>query len=137
MRGPQILHGLLDGVGSLDALPFERYDQPGREGVEIHRLYDTTDTGPDGPSAAIVRYSPGAKVKRHVHPGYELIFVLEGELINDAGRHPAGTLEVCTPGSSHALSSETGCTFLVVWEQPVRLAEPVRSPVEAALAAAH
>jgi anti-sigma factor ChrR (cupin superfamily) len=137
MRGPQIIQGLLDSVGSVDELPFERYNQPGREGVEIYRLYDTTDTGPSGPAAAIVRYQPGANVKRHIHPGYELIFVLQGELINDAGRHPAGTLEVCPPGSSHALSSETGCTFLVVWEQPVQLAEVVRTPVAAALAAAH
>lgn len=121
MRGPQILTDLL--AGGLDALPFKAYDQPGREGVAIFPLYDTSDTGPTGPAAALVRYGAGAQVKRHIHPGYELILVLEGELINDAGRHGPGTLEVCPPGSSHALGSETGCTFLVVWEQPVRLAE--------------
>ncbi|WP_052341733.1 cupin domain-containing protein [Salinarimonas rosea] len=121
MRGPQIISEILSG--GLDHLVFETYDQPGREGVEIHRLYDTTDTGPVGPAAAIVRYRPGAQVQRHIHPGYELIFVIEGELINDAGRHPAGTLEICPPGSSHALGSEKGCTFLVIWEQPVMLAK--------------
>ncbi|MFN3687050.1 cupin domain-containing protein [Salinarimonas sp.] len=137
MRGPQILTGLLDGLGNLDALPFESYRQPGREGVEIFRLYDTTDTGPVGPSAALVRYRPGAKVERHIHPGYELIFVLQGELINDAGRHPAGTLEVCEPGSSHALSSETGCIFLVVWEQPVQLARAAAAAAALGQATSH
>lgn len=122
MRGPQILRQLND-TAALDQLPWDTYQQPGREGVQIHRLYDTTDTGPTGPSAALVRYCPGAKVQRHVHPGYELIYVLEGELENDSGRHGPGTLEVCTPGSSHALTSESGCTFLVIWEQPVRLDE--------------
>lgn len=122
MRGAQILSNLLTSKPVLDELPWETYAQPGREGVRIHKLYDTADTGEKGPAAALVRYLPGAKVQRHIHPGYELIFVLEGELINDAGRHGPGTLEVCPPGSGHALGSETGCTFLVVWEQPVRLA---------------
>jgi anti-sigma factor ChrR (cupin superfamily) len=122
MRGAQIISNILSNPDVLKTLPFEGFKQPGREGVEIYRLYDTTDTGADGPSAALVRYQPGAKVQRHIHPGYELIFVLQGELINDAGRHGPGTLEVCPPDSGHALSSETGCTFLVVWEQPVKLA---------------
>lgn len=123
MRGYKLLQNLFQG--SLEEkLEWVKYQQPGREKVLIHPLYDTTDTGQDGPSAAIVRYLPGARVSRHVHPGYELIFVLEGELINDGGRHTAGTLEVLAPGSSHALQSDTGCIFLVVWEQPVRLATP-------------
>jgi anti-sigma factor ChrR (cupin superfamily) len=119
MRGPQIIKDMIGNPSTLDNLPWEGYKQPGREGVEIHRLYDTSDTGNSGPAAALVRYKPGAVVKKHLHPGYELIFVLEGELINDTGRHGVGTLEICPPGSSHALSSETGCTFIVVWEQPV------------------
>ena len=123
MRGAQVLSGLLTDTANLDAIAWERYDQPGREGVLIHKLYDTSDTGAGGPAAALVRYEPGANVRKHIHPGYELIFVIEGELVNDAGRHGPGTLEVCPPNSSHALGSDIGCTFLVVWEQPVRLAE--------------
>jgi anti-sigma factor ChrR (cupin superfamily) len=127
MRGAQIITGLLDNKNALDVLPWERFKQPGREGVLIHKLYDTSDTGEGGPAAALVRYEAGAKVQKHIHPGYELIFVLQGELINDAGRHAAGTLEICPPDSGHALASEGGCTFLVVWEQPVRLVE-ARTP---------
>ena len=46
--------------------------------------------------------------------------MLEGELIDDRGRHGAGVLQIYPPGSTHELSSQQGCTFLVVWEQPVR-----------------
>jgi hypothetical protein len=45
--------------------------------------------------------------------------VLEGELIDDRGRHGPGVLQVYPPDSSHELSSEKGCIFLVVWEKPV------------------
>ncbi|WP_375412835.1 cupin domain-containing protein [uncultured Bradyrhizobium sp.] len=128
MRGAQIIKDIIGNPSTLNDLPWESYKQPGREGVEIHRLYDNSDTGNSGPAAALVRYRPGAVVKKHLHPGYELIFVLDGELINDAGRHGAGTLEICPPGSSHALSSETGCTFIVVWEQPVQPFDQTPTP---------
>ena len=101
-----------------DALPWESYGSDGRANVLIHRLYDARHEG-KGPAAALLRYLPGAKVPAHLHQGYELILVLEGELINDAGVHGPGTLEICPPGNTHWLSSETGCVFLVVWEQPV------------------
>ena len=123
MRGSLVLKNILSNPAALNELSWEAYQQPGRKGVEIYRFYDTQDTGASGPAAALVRYGAGAQVQRHIHPGYELIFVLEGELVNDSGCHGPGTLEVCPPGSSHALSSPNGCTFIVVWEQPVRLAE--------------
>ncbi|MBP2315698.1 cupin domain-containing protein [Azospirillum soli] len=119
MRGARVLQNIATASETLKQLDWTSYDQPGRSGVQIHPLYDTSDTGPGGPAAALVRYLPGARVLRHRHPGYELIYVLEGELVNDSGRHGPGTLEVCPPDSSHALWSDTGCVFLVVWEQPV------------------
>lgn len=100
------------------ALDWQPYGADGRRNVMIHRLYDARRDGA-GPAAALLRYAPGASVPTHLHSGHELILVLEGELINDAGRHGPGTLEICPPGSTHALASEKGCTFLVVWEQPV------------------
>ena len=134
MRGANIIPGLLDMKTVEHGLPWESYKQPGREGVEIVPLYMTSDTGADGPAAALVRYQPGAQVKRHRHPGYELILVLSGELINDTGRHPPGTLEICPPDSTHALSSETGCVFLVVWEKPVQVVDRAVDPAALALA---
>lgn len=114
---PSTLLQVLDKA-QRDALPWQPYGSDGRSKVMIHRLYDNRQNG-HGPAAALLRYLPGARVPRHRHPGSELILVLEGELIDDAGRHGAGTLEVCPPGSEHALGSDTGCVFLVVWEQPV------------------
>jgi anti-sigma factor ChrR (cupin superfamily) len=101
-----------------DTLGWEPYGSDGRQNVEIKRLYNACVNG-SGPAAALLKYAPGARVPTHLHAGYELILVIEGELINDAGRHGPGTLEICPPGSTHALASESGCTFLVVWEQPV------------------
>ncbi len=101
-----------------DALIWEPYGSDGRANVQIHRLYDDRHNG-QGPAAALLRYLPGARVPTHLHQGYELILVLEGELINDAGTHGPGTLEICPPGNSHSLGSDKGCVFLVVWEQPV------------------
>jgi len=121
MRGAQIIKGLIPGVKIESNIPWASYKVPGRDGVEIYPLYTTEDTGPTGPSAALVRYQPGAKVNEHLHPGYELIYVLEGILKNDEGIQHPGTLQICPPGSKHALESEEGCVFLVVWEQPVEL----------------
>lgn len=114
-----ILSNLLDPKFDFDSLDWQSYAADQRQGVDIVRLYDTRDETPAGPAAALLRYHPGAEVARHIHPGYELIFVLQGELVNDSGIHPAGTLEICPPGSQHALGTKTGCIFLVVWEQPV------------------
>jgi anti-sigma factor ChrR (cupin superfamily) len=105
---------------SLAELDWTPYGADGRRSVMIHRLYDARRDGV-GPAAALLKYAPGARVPTHRHAGYELILVLEGELINDAGRHGPGTLEICPPESTHALASEEGCIFLVVWEQPVTL----------------
>lgn len=113
-----ILHQVFDKQYRDNELNWQPYGADGRQNVHIARLYDARHNG-KGPAAAILRYAPGARVPAHLHPGFELILVLEGELINDAGRHPAGTLEICPPGSVHALGSDTGCTFLVVWEEPV------------------
>ncbi|MAD45523.1 MAG: transcription negative regulator ChrR [Oceanospirillaceae bacterium] len=121
MRGAQIIQNLVPGADIGENIQWSAYKVPGREGVEIYPLYNTDDTGSNGPSAALVRYQAGAQVQEHLHPGYELIYVLEGVLENDEGSQYPGTLQVCPPGSTHALGSEQGCTFLVVWEQPVEL----------------
>jgi anti-sigma factor ChrR (cupin superfamily) len=99
------------------------YTADGRTKTDIVQLYDDRGANNDGPAAALMRYHPGARTRRHLHPGYELIFVLDGVLHNDSGAHEAGTIEVCPPNSSHELWSDAGCTFLVVWERPVQVAE--------------
>ena len=127
-----VLTGLLSEA-RCNEIAWEPYAADGRNNVDIFRLYDAREAN-QGPAAALLRYKPGARVTRHVHAGYELIFVIEGALINDTGVHRAGSLEICSPGSAHALASEEGCVFLVVWEQPVCV---VMEEVRLAAAAAH
>lgn len=118
METGQIIKDVLNAVRNQEALPWVPYTANGRTKTDIVPLYKD---GPEGSTAALVRYHPGARTQRHRHPGYELIFVLDGVLHNDAGAHPPGTLEICPPNSAHALWSEEGCTFLVVWEKPVQV----------------
>jgi anti-sigma factor ChrR (cupin superfamily) len=117
------LPALFSGSGAGRVVPQDLDFQPlvtdGRVGAEIHRLYGTQETGPDGPAAAIVRYLPGAEARAHVHPGYELIFVLDGELETEDGTYGANSLLVMEPGSVHAPRSPRGFTALVIWERPV------------------
>ncbi|WP_124371069.1 MULTISPECIES: cupin domain-containing protein [unclassified Pseudomonas] len=106
-------------VDKLDALIFKPYDIDGRKGVSIFYLYDARINA-KGPVAALIRYAGGALTPRHRHLGWELILVVDGELVDDRGRHAKGALQIYPPGSTHQLSSPSGCTFLVVWEQPVK-----------------
>lgn len=92
-------------------------------GAEMHTLYSTKETGPEGPAAAIMRYLPGATAPAHIHPGYEIIFILHGELETDDGIYGPNSLLVMPPDSVHAPRSPRGCVGLVVWEQPVRVSD--------------
>ena len=65
--------------------------------------------------------SPGAKAPSHLHPGFELIYALSGELETDDGVYAAGSLLVMPPNSVHAPRSPMGCVGLVVWERPVQV----------------
>src|SRR2546430_6469773 len=101
-RDVLVLRDLLT-KGGLDALDWRRWEQPGRSGVDIHPLYTTPDE-PTG-TAFIVRMGAGAHGDLHEHLGYELMFVLDGELRNDNGdRYAAGDLIVERPGSAHRVS---------------------------------
>jgi anti-sigma factor ChrR (cupin superfamily) len=111
MIPPLVIDGLLQRVQNGD-LTWEEF----RPGVTISRLYQHED----GHSAALLRYEPGAGVPRHGHPAYEHILILSGTQVDERGVHPAGTLLVNTPGSSHEVNSPTGCVVLAIWEQPVR-----------------
>ncbi|MFC7309308.1 cupin domain-containing protein [Streptomyces monticola] len=117
-RDVTVLRDIFDPVG-LDALRWERWQEPGRAGVDLHRLYVTDDDASG--AAMITRMAPGAHGDLHEHLGYELILVLEGELCNDNGdRYRAGDLVIEEPGSVHQVSTETGCTVLGVRHAPTR-----------------
>ena len=98
------------------ANPGELPWKPLRPGVDIHRLYGNDE---DGPSAALLRYAPGAEVPWHIHGGAEHILVLAGSQEDDSGRYGPGMFVVNQPGSTHRVTSRDGCLVLVVWERPV------------------
>src|SRR5688500_18176466 len=69
------------GEVELPDIDFVEY-QPGlRKNVMIHLLFDNTKDDPAGSDAAIIRYLPGAFVPRHLHMGYEMVLVLQGEYV--------------------------------------------------------
>jgi anti-sigma factor ChrR (cupin superfamily) len=87
-----------------------------REGVEIRRLAGKAN---EGPSVALLRYRPGARVPRHRHAGYEVIYVVSGAQSDESGRYDAGSLVVNRQGDEHSVWSDEGCVVLIVWERPV------------------
>lgn len=98
---------------------FERFDwQPFREGVDMVRLYGGAD---GGPSAALLRYAPGATVPRHLHRGNEHILVLRGAQRDEQGVYEAGTLLAQGAGTQHSVASEQGCIVLAIWFAPVEI----------------
>ncbi len=115
---PLVWPNLLNIAADLNQLDW----QPFRLGVQIHRLYGNQQ---QGPSAALLKYAPGATIPEHKHTGYEHIMVLSGSQQDATGKHEAGTLVINPPGSSHHLVSNAGCIVLIIWEKPVHIqAEP-------------
>ncbi|WP_371671437.1 cupin domain-containing protein [Streptomyces sp. NBC_00289] len=125
VAAPLLVEGLDRPEELVHRLRFTPLTADGRVGVEVFPLYTTEQTGPSGPAASLVRYHPGASADPHRHTGYEIILVLDGELITEDGRHPKNSLLVMAPGSVHAPRTERGALMLVVWEAPVEPAEPV------------
>ncbi len=109
---------ILPGLFNIDLRQHELDWQPFHKGIEIFRLYDTED---NGPSAALLRYQPGAVVPNHKHLGFEHILVLSGSQTDYHGSHEAGTLVINPPGTTHDVQSKNGCIVLAIWEKPVLL----------------
>lgn len=68
-------------------------------------------------ATSIVRYAPGSRFARHLHPGGEEFLVLEGVFQDESGDFPAGTYVRNPPGTAHAPGSDAGCTIFVrLWQ---------------------
>jgi anti-sigma factor ChrR (cupin superfamily) len=93
-------------------------------GVDIFRLY----TEPNGRSAALIRFQPGARVPLHEHTGVEHILVLRGSQCDERGLASIGTLIVNRPGSRHSIVSDSGCVVLAIYEKPVRFIDANGTP---------
>jgi anti-sigma factor ChrR (cupin superfamily) len=109
-----LVSGLLENEDN-----YARFDwQPFRPGVHMARLYSD---GAHGPSAALLRYEPGASVPPHLHRGFEHILVLEGSQEDERGRYGRGTLLIHGPGTGHRVASPDGCVALAVWVKPIEI----------------
>jgi anti-sigma factor ChrR (cupin superfamily) len=106
-----VLRNLFGADQDLAQLPW----QPFRPGIEIVRVYG----GGAGPSAALLRYAPGARLAAHVHTGYEHILVLSGSQRDDLGVYPEGTCLIHGPDTGHNVTSDQGCVVLAIWNAPV------------------
>jgi anti-sigma factor ChrR (cupin superfamily) len=115
---PIILKDLFGPHSNFDALDW----QPFRAGIEIVRLYGTPHIGP---SAALLRYAPGARLPHHSHTGYEHIIILSGSQVDNHGHHNEGTVVINPPGSGHSVATQAGCIVLAIWEHPVIFSEIV------------
>ncbi len=113
---------LLQRAADPDQLRWEEL----RPGVEFHALYGRPG---QGPSAALLRYEPGATVPEHRHTDYEHILVLHGSQRDGNGHYPAGTLLVSPPGSRHAVASDAGCLVLAIWAGAIEFTGDRRDPV--------
>jgi anti-sigma factor ChrR (cupin superfamily) len=90
--------------------------EPFRKGIDIHWLIGPT---PDGPSAAILRYEPGADAPRHLHPALETVIVLDGSQSDENGHYPAGSIVFNPAGTEHSIHSSEGCVVLIQWSLPI------------------
>ena len=90
---------------------FEPTVHPGIERLSLHAF--------GAEHTELIRLAPGAAAPQHRHAGGEECLVLEGELIDDDGRYPAGTWLRLPVGSSHAPRSGTGC---LLWRKTGHLA---------------
>lgn len=98
-------------LAHFQALPW----QPFRPGVEIISL----GTSPEGATAALLRYVADGAVPRHIHPGNEYILILEGSQADERGAYPRGSVVHNAPGSSHSVTSSSGCVVAIIWEKPI------------------
>jgi anti-sigma factor ChrR (cupin superfamily) len=114
--GSIVLKNLFDLPNSLDSITWE----PFRPGVMIHRLYGNQT---EGPSAALLRYEPGAGIPMHQHIGYEHLIILSESQTDERGERSAGTLIINPPGSRHSVLANDGTVVLAIWEKPVKFIE--------------
>lgn len=110
------------GMGKVQIpdIEFTEYEPGLRKNVLIHLLFDNKPNDPQGSDAAIIRYLPGAFVPRHLHMGFEMVLVLDGEYVENDIAYEPGSLIIRSPGTTHEMRSTNGCTILAMRDVPVK-----------------
>ena len=119
-RNDKVLKLNIGGKVTLPDIEFDQY-QPGlRTNVLIHLLFDNKKDDPNGSDAALIRYLPGAFTPRHLHIGYEMVLVLDGEYVENDVLYEPGSLIIRAPGTTHEMRTINGCTILAMRDIPVK-----------------
>ncbi|WP_052298079.1 cupin domain-containing protein [Moritella sp. PE36] len=116
---PRLLVGSLKRNLKHENLEFEPINKNGRASAEVHWLFKAEEA--DGSAAAVIRYYAGGDAPPHLHTGFELIYILEGEMQTSTGEVKKNDLILLKPGSIHKSSSKSGCLALIIWQQPVKM----------------
>jgi anti-sigma factor ChrR (cupin superfamily) len=77
-------------------LEFVPYQLGLREGVSIAVLFDESQNG--GQDLAFLKYEPDAYVPGHVHMGFELVVVIQGDYIENGQTFTPSSLVLRAPG---------------------------------------
>ncbi len=78
------------------------------EGLQVMPLHEFATE-----HVALVKWQPGTRFNRHIHPGGEEIYVLSGTFADEHGTYPVGTWLRNPPYSEHTPFSDEGCTIYV------------------------
>ncbi|WIM83978.1 cupin domain-containing protein [Gallibacterium anatis] len=116
---PCLLVGNQDKELMIQDFEFEKIETDGRLGAMVHWLFKSENSNDS--SAAIIHYVPGGIGPKHIHLGYELIYVLDGEMETTSGTVKKNDLVLLKPGSIHGSISKKGCTALIIWQKPVNI----------------
>ncbi|HEY6375683.1 MAG TPA: cupin domain-containing protein [Edaphobacter sp.] len=76
-----------------------------------------------GPVMLHLIMEPGSVIPAHRHEGVaEVLYVIEGDFINEGKQHLPGTTLHAKTGTLHGPhTTETGCTLLVLWTVPTAI----------------
>jgi anti-sigma factor ChrR (cupin superfamily) len=85
--------------------------QPGATpGISMTSLYQQPGYAD---SMRLERWQPGARSQARAYAGGAELFVLEGTLADESGRHAAGSWLRFPPGATHRAGTDEGCTLYV------------------------
>jgi len=68
----------------------------------------------------LIKISPNFYDRIHFHDDFEWVYILEGSLEDEKGKHVNGDFLVNGKDSEHKPSSKEGCLLLIVWCGSVR-----------------
>ena len=71
----------------------------------------------------LLKFEPGARYPYHNHPAGEELFVLEGEVVIEGAKLSTGDYLYTPAGFKHSVSTETGCTLLLMIPEEVEILE--------------